>query len=526
MADTTFVDGSTVVSAAWLNEVNDDVHSRINATRFGVVGDGTTDDTAAIQAALDAAEALSEGTVTDPYGTRTLGGGIVTLPPGRFKVTGPLTIAENCGLRGAGSRSSIIESSYNGVVLSNKVVSGAFDKFGILLEDFMIIGDRTKASQVGLGLMRTWQAMIKNVHVMNCGSHGMWMAQTLMNTLINVESQRNVGAGLKVTDGFTSWTDFTANDYPSMVNTVVNGHFAYNDAAGILTTQLSATPGVTGVNGLTFVGGGAEYNYRSSAAGVGYNVELLAKNYWPTEFNSFSTEDTANRYHIYVNATDAVFKFDKLRHLSNGAGSYPERCIYVNSGTAILNSPLGTANLYKTTNGSNKPFTVNVSGGTAGIRVIDAQGSLITDGNFVCDEAGSSVVGASAYERNYGTQRGQALVNYVDSGNSGPDFYRTGEAHPFASFSNTNRGLEFGGGSGAVDVRIERKSANILGMASGDTFQVGGITGETLKYNAGAGTGAVATTFSGNAPTGATAGNPLGWVRINVAGTDRFQPYW
>ena len=53
-----------------------------------------------------------------------------------------------------------------------------------------------------------------------------------------------------------------------------------------------------------------------------------------------------------------------------------------------------------------------------------------------------------------------------------------------------------------------------------------GVAGNTFGWGNSAGTGSVATTFTGNAPTGATAGNPLGWVRINVAGTDRYMPYW
>jgi hypothetical protein len=38
--------------------------------------------------------------------------------------------------------------------------------------------------------------------------------------------------------------------------------------------------------------------------------------------------------------------------------------------------------------------------------------------------------------------------------------------------------------------------------------------------------GAVATTLGSVGPTGANAGNPLGWTRIYVAGTARYQPYW
>ena len=60
---------SITVGTAFLN---------IKDPAYGAIGDGTTDDTAAIQAAIDAAEAA--------------GGGIVLLPPGTYKVTGALVI--------------------------------------------------------------------------------------------------------------------------------------------------------------------------------------------------------------------------------------------------------------------------------------------------------------------------------------------------------------------------------------------------------------------------------------------------
>lgn len=64
--------------------------SVINVKSYGAVGDGTTDDTAAIQAAIDAAE--------------TAGGGQLAFPPGTYSLTDTLTITEsNVVLVGAGA---------------------------------------------------------------------------------------------------------------------------------------------------------------------------------------------------------------------------------------------------------------------------------------------------------------------------------------------------------------------------------------------------------------------------------------
>lgn len=78
MADTTFVSG-TVVQPDWLNDVNDRVYTDIVNVKndtYGAVGDGVTDDTSALLAAFTAAMSANK---------------TVVLPPGTYKVTGPIT---------------------------------------------------------------------------------------------------------------------------------------------------------------------------------------------------------------------------------------------------------------------------------------------------------------------------------------------------------------------------------------------------------------------------------------------------
>lgn len=63
--------------------------ARFNVQKYGTVGDGTHDDTAAIQAAINAAQGF--------------GGGVVVLPPGKYKVTSTLSVtASNVKLQGFG----------------------------------------------------------------------------------------------------------------------------------------------------------------------------------------------------------------------------------------------------------------------------------------------------------------------------------------------------------------------------------------------------------------------------------------
>jgi len=66
----------------------------VKSPAYGAVGDGVTDDTTAIQAAIDAAE--------------TAGGGIVFLPEGSYLVTSGLTLPSEVSLWGSGGEASVV----------------------------------------------------------------------------------------------------------------------------------------------------------------------------------------------------------------------------------------------------------------------------------------------------------------------------------------------------------------------------------------------------------------------------------
>ena len=63
-----------------------------NAAAYGATGDGTTDDTAALQSVIDAAEAV----------TTLEGGGVVWLPVGTYKITDELTVQKPISIIGSG----------------------------------------------------------------------------------------------------------------------------------------------------------------------------------------------------------------------------------------------------------------------------------------------------------------------------------------------------------------------------------------------------------------------------------------
>lgn len=118
--------GGVHLSSGGFNLRQVGVHSVKN---YGAVGDGTTDDTAAIQSAITAA-GVEEGTVY--------------LPPGTYKITAPLTIPDNTTLAGAGNGSVIKHvnvTPFNGIYVSGKT--------GVVVRDLMLDGN---SKQGGKGL--------------------------------------------------------------------------------------------------------------------------------------------------------------------------------------------------------------------------------------------------------------------------------------------------------------------------------------------------------------------------------------
>ena len=522
-----FIQRMTGAVATW---VEDKLAERISLNDFLTdaqradikAGTLAIDCTAAVNAWCLALRTASLGTLVTSYDTIQLRGALGRVPQGKIRLDGKVTFYENTGWKGAGRFSSIFVTSYNGNAFEMAAPVG-YDGFGCIFEGFSIVGDRTKASQVGIASMRLWESEFKNVGVYNCGSEGWLFRQCLNVHLDNCEALLNVGYGLRGMDGAVSWTDSTPNNLPSNNCTISRSHFANNDKAGVLLSQVGSG---TGCNGW-YIGTGTsiEKNYYSSAAGTGYNIEVTSASYFPNEIEGVWCEGTV-KSHVYINTpATTVTSITRLQHFAEGSGSYPERAVIVNNGALWLDEPFGNGNQYKTVAASNAPFRVNRAGGGT-IRVTNAYGSGVTNNKFVEDQTGATTgLDDICRQTNFGEQYGFS-THTTTAGVNGPSYYKEGETFPFAEFSNFNRGLGFGGGAGAVDVYLVRKAADIMGPAAGDNFQVGGIAGETLKFNVGAGTGAVATTFSGNAPTGATAGNPLGWLRINVGGTDRFVPYW
>ncbi len=140
---------------------------------FGAIGDGTTDDTTAIQAAIDSL--VHSGGVA---GAGIPGvGGTIYFPPGIYVITAPLTInaaddLQNISLVGAGPLASVIR---NDAVLGENAISvvgvSGNTVHGLLLRDIGVHGNAN--SGVGIYCERVArQVEFNRVEVASHGSHG------------------------------------------------------------------------------------------------------------------------------------------------------------------------------------------------------------------------------------------------------------------------------------------------------------------------------------------------------------------
>lgn len=93
-------------------ELDKDYRTYVSVADFGAVGDGTTDDTAAVSAAIAYANSLNLGVVD----AANVIGATIFFPVGRYKITGQLTAVMKSGVdfKGAGDNGTTLLLSYNG----------------------------------------------------------------------------------------------------------------------------------------------------------------------------------------------------------------------------------------------------------------------------------------------------------------------------------------------------------------------------------------------------------------------------
>lgn len=138
-----------------------DQYSVVNVKDYGAVGDGMHDDTAAIQAAIDTAEAS--------------GGGIVFIPAGTYIVSSTLVVDRSrVHIVGAGMGATTLKASafVTGTILRFTGLSTTSRNFYSLIQNLGIDGNNCSGA---LGLHLKWTSLFRliNVFITNCPAGGL-----------------------------------------------------------------------------------------------------------------------------------------------------------------------------------------------------------------------------------------------------------------------------------------------------------------------------------------------------------------
>lgn len=132
----------------------------VKDTAFGAAGDGSVDDTAAIQAAITAAG---------------VSGGAVIFPAGTYKVTARLVVGNNVRLVGVGRWLSIIQASAD---LLNDIIIYAVGRTGIEISDIAVYGNSGNLPLANIQLKTCTKSSVHHCNVRYNSHEGISLNQS------------------------------------------------------------------------------------------------------------------------------------------------------------------------------------------------------------------------------------------------------------------------------------------------------------------------------------------------------------
>lgn len=211
--------GLVVGSSGHVSHTNQ-VHTKLNnacidvKADYGAVGDGTTDDSGAIQAAINASAA----------------GNIIWFPAGTYGVGATLQLKDSRAYLGT-ARGGVTIKQLSSTNLDAVVATDSWYSNSTSTNSEITIGhlkvDGNKAGQTsgaGHGLvLRTWDSLVSDVEVKNARGDGIRIANEsrnstlLSNTCVNTTVRDFFvhdcdGAGIRCIDGGNNITDWTLKD--------------------------------------------------------------------------------------------------------------------------------------------------------------------------------------------------------------------------------------------------------------------------------------------------------------------------
>lgn len=165
-AEDTMTDGSNLPDGHAIAVYGDKYWKRncINVKKCGAIGDGVTDDTAAIQSALDAAAVI---------------GGCVFVPVGTYIIGTTLEISDDTDFSGSGWGSVLkAKSTLSGAILTNKSHDPNWNQY-ITISDLYFNGNKaSRANGYCMYFNNLQWSRITNVKIENSPEHGIYLDGT------------------------------------------------------------------------------------------------------------------------------------------------------------------------------------------------------------------------------------------------------------------------------------------------------------------------------------------------------------
>lgn len=160
MAATTFVDQVTPIVASWLNDTDVKVYG---VKHFGAKGNGLVDETAAFQAAIDAASAL--------VGTNNYGGAQIFIPAGAYVITGTLSITNSfISLVGEGNQATtlIFSNGASDCISINGTTAPGGSLRDVCIKNMTITGNGFKTAGATIKVVNAYRCQFENITLDNC----------------------------------------------------------------------------------------------------------------------------------------------------------------------------------------------------------------------------------------------------------------------------------------------------------------------------------------------------------------------
>jgi len=285
-----------------------------NVVDYGATGDGTTDDTTALQESI-----------TSTYGDEVTTGNTLNLPRGVFKTSATVEVnnsaqaydVDNITLQGAGRQSTVIDAaaatSGPGIDLVHSIFNNISDltvlnatTSGININD----QDNTTPGQ---------RTNFERVQVKSSGTSGFEFQRSYLCKASQCNAEKNALNGFYHTDRIhTSW--LMENNYGRENGTVEAGfhtHSGFKSDFGLYSAYIANAADsnrygyhILGNRGVSFVGNGAEFNARSGfffEVGGDFEANWVSGTSNTVKDNNLSNAGFAN--HTHVKATNVETNF-------------------------------------------------------------------------------------------------------------------------------------------------------------------------------------------------------------------------